>query len=192
MKYVKTARNNYCSISIKDFETKTQKFTFISEREKELLSYNALLNLIVFSPSKQSNLGKKPTKEMSKKIDEITNYLLSKLGINQKNMFVFSSFKTSVPNKKTDIHPSVLSARNSFLCLYVNDGAYFDILYSGVRNALAHGNIVKKGNYYYLFSVSKENGDSTFLFDERIKFLLRIPKLDVLEAFVETYESFYV
>ena len=56
----------------------------------------------------------------------------------------------------------------------------------GVRNAIAHGNIIHDGKYYVLYSVSDDKKE----FDSEVTFFLRIDKLSKLGVFRRVLESY--
>lgn len=68
----------------------------------------------------------------------------------------------------------------------------FDYFFRSIRNCLAHGNIVRKGKYFYLYQfVSfKQNDFSEDILEKDIKFLLVLNSIDDLDKIYSIFEKF--
>lgn len=182
-KFLKQAEEHVCDITLSELESKRSKFEFIKEfNHIEASEYR---EIILYSPSGQSNLGAQLSKSFYENVEFVLDEIKRENDL--KDIFLFSSFKSS--NKKTDIGKTIKEKRSAFLLLHTNNTKYgiLSSLYSCLRNALAHGNIVKKGKFYYLYSVKKvkEIEDK----DCKITFLLKIYKLENIKTFMEIFKN---
>ena len=152
---------------------------------------NNLLNgifsdLVVFTPSKQSHLGKKLSEYSrlnSRNTEKFLQDVFSALGIKQ-NVFLF---KTFIPTKRklNDVFPDVIKSTDQLLILRCDSGVK-ESLFMAVRNAIAHGNIVYDGKFYTLYSVADDKKE----YESEITFLLRIDRLEKLSKLRKTLEAY--
>lgn len=181
--FAKEAKRCKCTISLSQLETKKSEFEFISD--KSIIAPETYRDLVLFSPSKESHLGEKITKRLEKHIDDLVNEVI--LALDVENVYFFNSYTSS--KDKADLSPRILNSNGTFLCLYCCD-AFLESFYASVRNALAHGNIVKKGKFIYLYSVSSIEGKEVGEKDRKLSFLLKLHKLNNLVAYIDAFERY--
>lgn len=180
---VQESKKKTCSITLNDLETRKSKFEYVADGAN--ISAETYRDIVLFSPSKQSNLGVKISKKLEKHIDEIVHEVVSDLDV--KNIYLFSAYASK--KEKNNISQSVKNDSKTFLCLYC-PSSFLESFYSSIRNALAHGNIVKKGKYYYLFSVSSKNEKNTPDKDKKISFLLKVHDLSKISSYIRVFEKY--
>lgn len=142
------------------------------------------IKLVLYTPTAQSHQGLKfkDYSGISKRTtDKFIRDIINSLGVH--NVYFFSSYNSR--KKENDYYDSITSDAGSFLCAYC-DGAIKDAIYGGVRNALAHGNVLYDKSYYYLYSVQDEHAEYT----SNIKFLLKIKRLSSMKAFCKVLEKY--
>lgn len=181
--FVKKSKRCICALTLQDLEASIRDVEFISDCN--LIDADSFMQLVLFSPSKQSNVGVKISKKLEKHIDALVHEIVS--GLDVKNTYFYSSFTSK--KEKEDLSRRVLEDNNTFLCLYCPD-AFLESLYASIRNALAHGNIFKKGNHYYLYSVSSKEKSSTSDQERNITFLLKLYRLNKLSSYVAAFEKY--
>lgn len=180
---VKESKRHKCSFSLSKLETKKDRFEFITD--KSIISPETYRDLVLFNPSKESNLGEKITKRLEKHIDDLVNEVASALDV--KRIYVFNSYESR--KGKEDLVPRIMTDNGTFMCLYCS-GAFLESFYASIRNALAHGNIVKKGKFIYLYSVSSKEGLEVREKDRKISFLLKVHNLNNLAAYINSFEKY--
>ena len=180
---VKEASRHKCSISLIDLETKRSSFEFVSD--KSFIVPETYRDLVLFSPSKASNLGEKITKRLEKHIDALVKEVISALDV--KTIYFFSSYTSS--KDKEDLAPKITNNNGTYMCLYCSE-AFLESFYASIRNALAHGNIVKKGKYIYLYSVSSKEVHEAGEKERKLSFLLKVHNLNNLGAYITAFEKF--
>ena len=143
-------------------------------------------DLVVFTPSKQSHLGKKLSEYSrlnSRNTEKFLQDVFNGLGIRQ-NVFLF---KTYIPTKRklNDVFPDVIRSTEQLLILRCDSGVK-ESLFMAVRNSIAHGNIVYDGKFYTLYSVADDKKE----YESEITFLLRIDRLEKLEKLRKSLEAY--
>lgn len=143
-------------------------------------------DLVVFTPSKQSHLGKKISEYSrlnSRNTEKFLQDVFNSLGI-KKNVFLF---KTFIPTKRklNDVFPAVIESTDQLLILRCDSGVK-ESLFMAVRNAIAHGNIVYDGKFYTLYSVADDKKE----YESEVTFLLRIDRLEKLSKLRKTLEAY--
>ena len=145
-------------------------------------------NLTIYTPTSQSHYGKK-FGDYPRLNNSTTNKFLESVfnGLGLKHVYVYETFSERGETKgnKTDLSEAVLQTTDEMLCLRCDSGVKIS-LYMGVRNAIAHGNIVRQGDYYELYSVS----DSLKEYDSHVTFFLRIKELGKLKKFLQSLEAY--
>lgn len=140
---------------------------------------NDLLSLVIYTPTKQSHYG---GNFKSYNINNHnTNMFLDRIfkGLKTKNVYLFSTYRSNSDNKK-DIYEDVINDKESMICLKCDNGVK-ESLFAGVRNAIAHGNIVKKDDYYILYSVDVKKDKSEF--ESNVNFYMKIKNLNRIKSF---------
>ena len=143
-------------------------------------------DLVVFTPSKQSHLGKKLSeysKLNSRNTDKFLQDVFNSLGI-RKNVFLFKTFNPT-KRKLNDVFPDVIKSNDQLLILRCDNGVK-ESLFMAVRNAIAHGNIVYDGKFYTLYSVVDDKKE----YESEVTFLLRIDRLEKLSKLRKTLEAY--
>ena len=182
--FVKESKKCVCKLTLNRLGFSNKNYTFLND--EKAIPYDVYTNIVLFSPSSQSNLGTKLSARICKHIDELVIEIKKNLDI--KNTYFFSSYE-SKDKTKEDLSVKIKKDNKTYLCLYC-PGNFTESLYASIRNALAHGNIIKKGNYFYLYSVSsKERGEKDD-FDKNLTFLLRLCKLNKMDAYITAFNKY--
>ena len=182
MTYKQQSLKNVLSISLTELGiTDEDIYGFGNEK----IDYDLLSKIIIFTPTNQSHLGEK-FKHYSKlnkfTANDFVKKIYNALGI--KNIYVFENYTTK--NKEyNNLFKSVSGENDTFICYRTNNGIYKS-LYMGLRNALAHGNIVRKKNMICLYSVSDDKNEYT----SPVSFFLRIDKMSKLKAVIKVLEQY--
>lgn len=179
--YVKASKKQVCKLTLRQMSSMGKPLAFLSNVDS--LSSDVYKDIVLLTPSKESNLGVKFSTKLEKHIDSLVNYIID--GLDVKDCYFFSAYESKSP--KNNLAEKIKTDSKSFICLYCPD-SFLESLYASIRNALAHGNIIQKGNYYYLFALSsKEKAD---ILDRNITFLLKINKLEKLYVYMEAFKKY--
>ena len=143
--------------------------------------------IVLYSPTDASNLGKKFAEygiSSSASKNRFVKTLLSALEV---EYYFFKTYTSNKANVSCNLEIERLYDNTNWLIVKCGS-SISEGIYKGIRNALAHGNIVEYNNFYYLYSVSPRKKNST---DEEnlISFLLKIDSLDKLAEFVNVLNS---
>lgn len=147
-------------------------------------------NLVFLTPTDQNRYGVKfkTMKKLNKRTtDTFLRTIFAKLGIKDESIATFASFngKKGKTIKKTKFEKM---SDEPFALLKIENGINYS-LFASIRNCLAHGDILKDGEWYYLFSLSTKNikiSDE----EKKIKFLLKIKDLDSLSIFCDVLNAY--
>lgn len=142
-------------------------------------------NIVLYSPTNTSHLGMKFKDygiSSSRAITDFMKKLLEALEVEYYFFETYNSSKDSVSCKFQIENLNLYDDRNWLIVNSANGLA--EGTYCGVRNALAHGNVVKYNNFYYLYSVSSRNNSSHTDSEKPISFLLKIDSLEKLGEFM--------
>lgn len=180
--YAKESQKYQCSLSLSDIETRSLKFHKCSEIDIDPETY---MHLILYGPSKQSNLGREISPKITKNINRLVSEIISRLDI--KNVYFFDSYRSR--KDKKDLQHIVKNDRRPFIYLYVSD-SFVVSLYASIRNSLAHGNILKRGEYYYLYALSSRESHTLSENERTLSFLLKIKNFRNLSVFMEAFEKY--
>ncbi len=146
---------------------------------------------VLYSPTDASNLGKKFAEygiSSSASKNRFVKTLLSALKV---EYYFFNTYTSNKANVSCNLEIERLYDNTNWLIVNCGSGIS-ESIYKGVRNALAHGNIVEYQKYYFLYSVSsrKQNSTDNSTNEEKpISFLLKIDSLDKLAEFVNVLNS---
>ena len=181
--YAGQADQNCLHLSLSDLGISLNSLYEIKPSDQVKLIFS---DLVVFTPSKQSHLGKKLSEYSrlnSRNTDKFLQDIFNGLNIGR-NIFLF---KTFVPTKRklNDIFPIVIQSTDQLLILRCDSGVKESLLMA-IRNAIAHGNIVYDGKYYTLYSVADDRNE----YESEITFLLRIDQLEKLSKLRKTLEAY--
>ena len=180
--FVKTSKENCLAISLSDLGITSEAPYGIPSN----VSYkDAFTYLVTFTPTKQSHLGDKfddYAKLDSRSTNEFLKKLFSALGIT--NIYLFNTF-TPVKRELNNLYDDVKNTSGPMLIAKCERGVK-EAIYAGIRNAIAHGNIIYDGQYYTFYSVGNDQKE----YDDNITFLMRISNLKKLEKFKKTIEAY--
>lgn len=167
----------------------SEKSSYLKNKPKDL--FELFAELVMCSPTEESHIGiswqefKKNVP--SKHVDRFSRSLIKALDV--KDIFVFNTYE-SKKTKRCDIKEHVLQSNKSLICLYIGGDGLLKSLYTSIRNALAHGNIVLKDDFFCLYSISsdsKQQNNSEY--DKPVTFFLRVYSLDKLQAYVDARDN---
>ena len=179
--YSKQAQNQYLSVTLRELGI-DESATYITSNK----TYNSLfLRLTMYTPTTQSHLGLKfdSYKGLNDRTSrDLVKQIFSGLGV--KSIYLYNSYDSDVATK-TNILTRVLADTESMICLKCIQGIR-NSLYMAVRNAIAHGNIIRCNGYYILYSVADDKKE----YDSAITFILRVKSLKRLEAFTKTLDLY--
>jgi hypothetical protein len=179
--YTKQAKENKLDITLKELDIDPASYQFDRSRKLDEL----FCNLTVYTPTMQSHYGEKFSafpRLTQRELDGFLGRVFSALGV--KKVYLYETYSDRTKNK-TDLYDDVVNETGTMLCLRCDSGVK-ESLYMAVRNAIAHGNIVRRGDYYELYSVS----DQTKEYDSNVTFFLRIKKLEKLKALITILDNY--
>lgn len=185
--YNKNANDYMCSMTLGDFQSKRQSFQFISRdtyAAYDILAANDYMNIVLFASHDQSNVGVQLSSKITRHIDEIVDEIMSELDL--KTSYFYKKYDSQ--SGRTDLKDKIRNNSNPCICMYVGD-SFTRSLYDSVRNALAHGNIAKKGKYYYLFSFSSADNRKP-IEQRRISFMIKTYSLKNLGVIMRTLDKY--
>lgn len=186
--YANIGRNT--SLHITPREMGINEHTFFSVKEMQKSS-QLFSSLVMCTPTDQSHLGDKwdsYTKLNNNTLNEFVQKLIKALDV--KDAYFFSVIEPKNSNAVKDAREDVLKSGKTLLCLYIGGSGLKNSLYSSIRNALAHGNIVDNGNSVCLYSLSEKHKNYGSEFDTPLSFYLRVYSLDKLEAYIATLNEY--
>ena len=191
--YTQQAKSNYLTLPLK--ELKIDDHSKYVERSQIECLKDLIFNLVTCTPTNQSHLGDKfreYKKIKFKTPDPFLTDIFSRVGIKQANLFLFKNYSTRTKtekNEKKNLYKKVINCHKEMLCLHCDDGGVINSLYNAIRNALAHGNIVKQNDYTLLYSVNiARKGDNEY--ESNVTFFMRIKNIEKLMAFQNVLESY--
>lgn len=182
MTYIQESKSNRLYVTLRDFGIDENTQYGLKDKKYD---YNAIMPLLMFTPTNQSHLGEKfncYSKLNNKSLDKFLKAIFSGLGVN--SVYLYDSFSEKTKNKK-DLKKVVLSDKDTMICLRCGNGTR-DSLFMAIRNALAHGNIVEKDGFIVLYSISNDQKE----YDSTVSFLLRIKNISKLNAFSKTLKAY--
>lgn len=142
------------------------------------------MDLVLFSPSTQSNVGEKISKKLEKHIDELVDEIVSMLDI--KHTYFYSRYTSK--SSKNDLSQKIINDNDTFICMYCGN-SFLELLYTSIRNALAHGNILKKGKFYYLFALSAQEKQLPVT-ERNLSFLLKVRSFKNLSVYMDAFKRY--
>ena len=181
--YPKQAKKYFCNISLGNLSFCKKELPFI--KDDSTMSSDIYQKLVLYSPCKESNLGVKISKKLEQKLTALVDEILK--GLDVKHCYLFSAYDPK-DSSKQDLSKSIATQSETFLLLYSPENVS-ESIYASIRNALAHGNILKHGNHYYLYALSKR-GSTKSEQERKLSFLLKIYKLSSLCAYINAFEKY--
>lgn len=179
------ADKNKCNLTLNSLKLNT------SMLENDIdIDRNIFYELVFLTPTYENRYGVK-LKELRKLNKRTTDIFLrtifSRMNINEELIIIFKSFNGK---KGKMIEKSKLKNNSSEpLILLKNENKIIYSLFASVRNCLAHGNILKNGEWYYLFALSTKNNKISDE-EKKLKFLLKIKSLDTLSIFCDVLNDY--
>lgn len=182
MTYVQESKTNRLFLSLRDLgiDENTSYGLNSSRYDHDLLMF-----LVMFTPTKQSHLGKKfagYSKLNNSTLDSFLKSVFSGLGV--KSVYLFNTF-TEKGKMKNDLRNLVLNDKDTMICLRCDNGAR-DSLFMSIRNSIAHGNIIEKDGFLVFYSISDDKNE----YDSTVTFYLRIRQTSKLRAFKKVLEAY--
>lgn len=182
MTYVQESKTNRLSLSLRDLGIDENTSYGLNSNRYD---HDLMMFLVMFTPTKQSHLGKKfagYSKLNNSTLDRFLKSIFSGLGV--KSVYLFNSF-TEKGKKKNDLRNLVLSDKDTMICLRCDNGAR-DALFMSIRNSIAHGNIIEKDGFLVFYSISDDKNE----YDSTVTFFLRIRQTSKLRAFKKALEAY--
>lgn len=172
------------NLTLKELEISEQS-NYLNDKPKDL--FELFVELVMYSPTDESHLGIswQDFKERvpNESVNKFSQLLIKALGV--EDVFVFDAYESKDTNR-CDIKEQVLQSNKSMICLYIKKDGLLKSLYTSIRNALAHGNIVLKDGFFCLYSVPPSPKSE---YDKPITFFLRVCSIDKLWAYVDARDS---
>lgn len=174
--FAKQSEKNKLEITLKQLDAHELSYGFPRSAELDRI----FCDLTVYTPTTQSHQGEKFS-SFPKLNNHTLNAFLEKVfnSLEVKNVYLYQSYTTHTRNKH-DLFEEVARDQDTMLCLRCDSGVKTS-LYKAVRNAIAHGNIAKQGDFYVLYSVA----DDAQEYESSVTFFLRIRKLEKLKALIQ-------
>ena len=184
--YVKEAKKAFCNLTLTKAGISLINHGYLENAD--IINSEIFKELVLLSPSGQSNMGIKLSKKISKHNDELVNDITKDLGA--KSTYFFASYE-SKKTEKIDLSKKIANDNDTYLCLYCSDN-FAESIFKCIRNALAHGNIISSDGDYYLYSIAKgergESGDDDS--NKKLEFLLKIRDLKKLDAYMRAFRKY--
>lgn len=184
MTYRQKSKNNKLLITLRDMGiNENAKYVFPEEK----YMCEILKRLIALTPTKQSHLGIKFNdckKLNSSNTEKFLKSIFSGLGINDDNIYLFETY-TERKRKRENLYNTVKRDTCRMLVLRCDNGVK-QSLYSAIRNALSHGNIIKQDENYILYSIKDDKRE----YDCEISFFLRISNIRKLDSLYKTLDKY--
>ena len=181
--FYKKAKESYLNTTFSDIKLKRLK-----EIDIDKLNSDGFKFLILQTPIQDRNKYYFKTKEQyginSKNTDTFLKRVCNVLDIGD-NFYPFSAFEPKYENiNKRDNLVSKLHSANRFMFLYVGN-SIVESLFCSLRDAFAHGNILKDEKKYYIFSSKKIDDNNT-----KLKFVLCVDNIDKLFRIKDVLKEF--
>lgn len=181
----KQSKKRKCILTLSAFKLNTSMLVSNISINKDYF-----YNLVFLTPTNENRYGikfKAIAKINKKTTDVFLRTIFAKLNIKEELVAIFTSFdgKKGKPIEKSLLKNSLDAP---FILLKSDNGIKYS-LFASIRNCLAHGNILKKGEWYYLFALSSENKKISDE-EKKLKFLLKIKDLDDLSIFCDVLNDY--
>ena len=185
--FIKKSKESYMSATLDDFSISKEFLNY--ERDALEINPETFLSLVLYAPMPKNRNYYAKTKKyygLEKKEDAFLKDLIKVLYI-RNHFFPFSTISSQTSRKK-DIKNNI--SNRYYLFYLVNNSDSSSIicsLFGGLRDALAHGNVVKTDNSIILFSTRSPDKSVK---KEVIKFILSIDKIERLDKVVNLLEDY--
>ena len=175
--YFKEAHNNYLSITLEDLGINKNNITYVDEND---IDEGTFKKLVLLTPTNQSSLGDKFEKYNihNQNLQQFVERLCTNMDVDGRFFFVNYTVKSA---QKNNVFREVMKCNTNMIVLRIDSGLK-ESLYASVRNALAHGNVIRVGKHYALFSLAETEKKSN-LFDAELTFFLRVSDLSKLDEY---------
>lgn len=148
-------------------------------------------NIVLYSPTNTSHLGMKFKDYGISSSRAITDFMKKLLEALEVEYYFFETYNSSKDSVSCKFQIENLYDDRNWLIVNSANGLA-EGTYCGVRNALAHGNIIKYNNFYYLYSVSSCSNSSQPESKKQISFLLKLDSLKKIDEFIDTLITYKV
>lgn len=182
--FAQSADISYLEITLPDLGINKDNMNYIDGSQ---IDPDLFKRLVLLTPTTQSNLGKKFNQYIinNNNLQEYIEELCERLKLDDK--FFFTSY-ASDNEKNKNLFSEVKNGKTNMMVLKKNSGLK-ESLYSSVRNALAHGNIIKHKKGYALFSFSGNDNNKGEI-DRCLSFYLWVKDLELLKAYVNELDKY--
>ncbi len=183
---VQQSKNKKCICTLNSLKLNT---TMLAENLE--IDSKVYYSLVFLTPTNQSRYGTKFKKlhKFNKRVsDKFLREIFEKLGISNDSVLVFDTFNGK-KGKSIEVKDVKEILSNGPFILLKNECGIVNSLYASIRNCLAHGDIIKDAEWYYLFALSSRNikiSDE----DKKLKFILKIKSLDQLSVLCAALDEF--
>ena len=182
MTYSSESKNKKLDVKLSECKMdKWKKLEDVDDIPSDFFKY-----ILLVSPTSESKYSKSLENYGINKRN--TNEFLKKLfkDLELTHVYFYSVMVEKKSNEKEDLKETFFNESNSCLYCYVGSDSLVKSVYNGLRNALAHGNILRDKLCYLFYSSSSDEHDE----DKNIKFYLKIKNISLLSAFKTTLESY--
>ena len=181
--YSKQAKKQYLSLTLSElFDVEDIPSLYM---EPEIRDINKIYSdLIVRTPTNQSHLGRNNSVPENK-YSAVIRKLCNDLNIEDNNIFLFESYNSN-KSDHINLYDDVKKCKDTFIAYRTSNGIFLS-LYAGIRNALAHGNIIYYKDFYYFYSVQSGSKDANE-YTSNISFLLKIKDCKRLKSLTKILE----
>lgn len=145
-----------------------------------------LFNLLIYSPNCENKHACSLKGIPKNNYDNIMNKVFENCHIEYINFFHFASCKNT-NSKKINIINSVEDAITKYdnIAIIQTKNGVVKSFYTGLRNAIAHGNILKVNSKYYFYSLNKDPKNKSNQ-EKSISFLLIVNDITIVNKLVDT------
>lgn len=145
-----------------------------------------LLNLLIYSPNCENKHACSLKGVRKNDYNNMINKVFEDCHIEYINFFQFASCKNT-NSKKINIINSVKEAITKYdnIAIIQTKNGIVKSFYTGLRNAIAHGNILKVNGKYYFYSLNKDPKSKSNQ-EKSISFLLIVNDIMIVNRLVDT------
>lgn len=161
--------------------------TYVDEKELDDEIKRLFCDLVVLTPTNQSKLGLK-IETLSIPDNRKDGFLRAIFDDMNMRAYYYNANRSNKKNSKE--LRSKVSQKGNVVFIKAQNGGIVS-LYASVRNSIAHGNIVKKRKYYYLFSTHLEDGKDEYN-EANITFFMKIDNLRLLRYLITAVNNYKV
>lgn len=177
----KKSKNQYLKLTLNSLKLTTG---FLAN--KTVYDCFDLNQLLIFSPNCENKYAFSIKGIPRNKYSELMTKVFKTCEIQYFNFFEWATCKANASNK-TNILKECKKAisENDKIAIVQNKSGIIKSFFTGLRNAIAHGNILEKEGRYYFYSLNKDSKNKSEE-DKTISFLLIVNNLLLINLFVES------